>query len=94
MNKIYVLFTLIIMSNLSLAQDEKLVGTWVGNDKEGILIKFIFDDEGYVTMVSDGVEFGGKKFDVNGISASMKYKTDQSVNPHKVNYLLKDLSGE
>lgn len=24
----------------------------------------------------------------------MKYKTDQSVNPHKVNYLLKDLSGE
>lgn len=58
MNKIYVLFTLIIMSNLSLAQDEKLVGTWVGNDKEGMLIKFIFDDEGYVTMVSDGVEFG------------------------------------
>lgn len=93
MKKGFLLFILLLISSLSFAQDKKLVGTWKGNDSQGTEIKFIFDAEGYITMSSDGLEVGGKNFDVNGITVSMKYETDLSQTPHKLTYILTDLSG-
>jgi len=59
-----------------------IVGKWTSvdaNDNGG----FIFDSEGYATMIKEGETMGGKEFEMQGIKACMRYKIDESSTPIK-----------
>lgn len=93
MKKTLLLFCFIVFSNIAIAQDKKIVGTWKGINREGTNIEFVFDSEGYITMSSRGEVIGGKEFEIQGVKASTKYETDQTTNPFKLIYKLINLSG-
>lgn len=93
MKKLLLLLFIISFADIAIAQDKNLVGTWKAINFEGSTAEFIFDSEGYITMISEGIEFGGKEFDLEGIKASLKYETDQTTSPFKLLYRLIDLSG-
>lgn len=93
MKKLLLLLYIISFADIAIAQDKNLVGTWKAINFEGSTAEFIFDSEGNITMISEGIEFGGKEFDLEDIKASLKYETDQTTSPFKLIYRLIDLSG-
>jgi hypothetical protein len=64
-------------------EDFNFVGKWMGKDEGGLTGGFIFDDEGYVTFIKDGMEVGGKNSVIEGRAVIMKYAIDQNVRPIK-----------
>lgn len=66
------------------AQQEKLVGSWTGEDK-GDVGTVIFDEEGYFTLINNGKTMGGKEFDLTSeVKAKMTYAVKPGSNPIEV----------
>lgn len=81
----YLITLLLLVSSMSLtAQDEQLLGTWLSSEGN-----MIFDSDGFVTIEYETATIGGKEFDMNGIKASMVYKTDYSTNPYSITMTIK-----
>jgi hypothetical protein len=79
-----VLFILVVLSltsfsvKNSFADKYNLVGKWSGKDTSGNIGTFLFDKEGYATIILKGEAMGGKDFNRNGIKGDMKYEYIQS----------------
>ena len=65
-----------------------IVGKWSGLDENNENGTFVFDADGYATMIKNGQSMGGKEFEMKGIKASMKYKIDKSSNPIKFDIIV------
>lgn len=82
---------LIILSFISLnsfyAQDNNIVGTWEANEN-GETVRFKFDNDGYVYFTEEGVTVGGSSYDMNGVEASLVYKTDYSKSPNWIDFVI------
>lgn len=68
-----------------------IVGEWTGQDKKNANGSFIFDEEGYATMIRGEETMGGKEFELEGIKASMRYVMDESTNPIKFDLVITSL---
>ena len=51
----------------------------------------IFDNEGYVTIETDGETFGGKEFEMNGEKGSMSYVINSSAEPIQIDLIMTKL---
>lgn len=71
--------------------DFNIVGKWTGFDEEKEKGSFVFDSEGYATMIKDNQMMGGKEFVMNGMKACMKYKIDESSTPIKFDLIIFNL---
>jgi len=65
-----------------------LIGKWKGNDGGEVGI-ISFDKEGYVTFEVNGQEVGGKDYESEGMIFDMFYETDETVVPHKIDFIIK-----
>lgn len=86
----YIITLLLFATSLSLsAQDEneKLIGTWTGESK-GEVGSFIFDEEGFVTIIIGQDTFGGKSFEMEGMTGNMTYVVDFNGDPHSLEMTL------
>lgn len=71
-----------------------IVGEWTGQDKKNANGSFIFDKEGYATMIRGEETMGGKEFELEGIKASMQYVMDESSNPIKFDLVVTALKNK
>ncbi|MFA9212354.1 MAG: hypothetical protein ACEQSR_00715 [Candidatus Methylacidiphilales bacterium] len=80
------IFTLVIcLQN----QAQNLVGSWKAIiDKDEI--EFKFDSTGFATMKSDGETIGGEMFTMDGKKYFMKYTSNPSVTPNRLDLILFD----
>lgn len=87
MKKIIVLILVVISMSSFNAPLEinnfNIVGKWTGIDNNNDKGSFVFDFEGYATIIKEGESMGGKEFEMQGIKACMKYKIDYSSTPIK-----------
>lgn len=84
---ISILFFTIIFCLAGKAQN--LVGSWktiINNDEIG----FSFDSLGYATMKGEGETIGGEMFLMDGKKYYMKYSTNLSAKPYKLDMILFD----
>lgn len=84
MKKILLLLVVgLLLSSFSIAGGENFnfVGKWMGKDETGSMGGFVFDKDGYVTLIKDGKEMGGKNSVIEGKTVIMKYVINQNTNP-------------
>jgi len=64
-----------------------LVGRWRDIDKSqsGFMT---FDQEGYVTLETNGEVVGGKNFVVDGVTANMRYETREDTDPMEIDFIV------
>ncbi len=84
---ISILFFTIIFCLASKAQN--LIGSWksIINNEE---IGFSFDSLGYATMKGEGETIGGEMFLMDGKKYYMKYSTNLTTKPYKLDLILFD----
>jgi hypothetical protein len=70
-----------------------LVGQWKGED-DGEVGIISFDKEGYVSFTVNGEKIGGKEYTAEGLVFDMYYESDESVQPHKMDFVIKMHAGE
>lgn len=96
MKKIVVLILVVIsMSSFKVPfeiSNFNIVGKWVGVDDKNNKGAFVFDSEGYATMIVDGEVMGGKEFEMKGATACMKYKIDETSKPIKFDIIVTTLN--
>ncbi len=72
------------------AQQEKLIGSWTGED-QGEVGSVIFEADGYCAFVIGGQKLGGKEFDMDGVKGSMTYTLDDSSKPLKITMTMTEI---
>jgi len=70
-----------------------LVGQWKGED-DGEVGIISFDKEGYVSFTVYGEQVGGKEYKAEGLLFDMYYEADESVLPHKMDFVIKMHDGQ
>ncbi len=65
-----------------------IVGQWKGED-DGEVGIISFDKEGYVSFTVNGEQVGGKGYKAEGLVFDMYYESDESVHPHKMDFVIK-----
>ena len=92
MKKVIALVLIVIsMSSFNVPLENNnfnIVGKWTGIDDSNDKGSFVFDSEGYATMIKDGESMGGKEFEMQGIKACMRYKIDESSTPIKFDIIV------
>lgn len=83
--------TITLSSQITSAQS--LVGKWKGEDNGEVGI-IHFDKDGYVSFTVGGEHVGGKNYQAEGLTFDMFYETDDSVTPHKVDFIIKMDEGQ
>jgi hypothetical protein len=62
-----------------------IVGKWIGEEK-GDVGYFIFDEEGYATLETQGQVLGGKEFMMNGLKCAMTYTVNYESTPMEIDF--------
>lgn len=88
-NRISGIVLLLVLAgmNLSMLSAQSLKGKWQGAS-EGEVGMMTFDKQGYVSFVVGGEPYGGRNFKAEGLSMYMKYHTDDSIEPHTVDFVM------
>jgi hypothetical protein len=89
MRRILLFLISVLFATVLSAQETKfdITGKWRESDKpDGY--SFVFDTEGYVTMIADGQTVGGKEFEIKGVKGQMVYKLDFTQTPIQIDLIL------
>jgi len=70
-----------------------IVGQWKGED-DGEVGIISFDKEGYVSFTVNGEQVGGKEYKAEGLVFDMYYESDESVQPYKMDFVIKMHDGQ
>ncbi|MES2486761.1 MAG: hypothetical protein V4581_12550 [Bacteroidota bacterium] len=92
MRRIVSLFVLgfILCSFTASTTDFSLLGTWKAvKSTENLTI--IFEADGFSTWKNGEEVMGGKKFEMDGKFYQMTYKSDMSVKPHQLDFIMTEL---
>lgn len=83
---------LLFCSQAAFAQQpaKEIVGTWEGVDGNDTLT-FVFETEGYFTMMKSKQSFGGRSMNVKGKNMSLTYALDETQSPMHLDLILTDL---
>ncbi|AGC77672.1 uncharacterized protein (TIGR03067 family) [Nonlabens dokdonensis] len=82
----FVMVSLLLLSSFTTAQ-EKLVGKWKGQDK-GDIGYLILTEDGYATFQLEDQVFGGKSFEMRGVTSKMTYEIDRSQYPNAIDFII------
>lgn len=95
MKKIFVLLFVFVFASSFNVNNSKvsfnIVGKWVSKEKKDNGGCFIFDNEGYATIIKNGERIGGKEFEMKGEKGRMEYTLDKSTNPIKFDIIVTKL---
>ncbi|WP_375241804.1 hypothetical protein [Lacinutrix sp.] len=86
----FVLVALLILCSFTISEGEH-VGRWKGKDK-GDIGFLTLSSEGFATFEFNGQEMGGKSYDHQGVTASMKYVVDYKSSPTAIDFIIIDNS--
>jgi hypothetical protein len=81
-------FFSLLISSTTFAQDEH-IGTWHATD-DGKLGYVKFAEDGYAWFIVDDKPIGGPSFQLDSVECNLTYTIDYSVNPHRVDFVVKD----
>lgn len=89
MKKLVFLFITIVSLSSFTTRDTKIdiVGKWIG-EENGDVGYFLFDEEGYATLETQGQIIGGKEFLMNGKKCSMSYTVNYDAEPIEIDFTL------
>jgi hypothetical protein len=91
MKKIFLFIVVASLSSFSVsspADNFDFVGKWTGKDESGVTGGFIFDKEGYATMIKGDKVMGGKEFAIQGKKGSMKYSVNYASDPMEFDLII------
>lgn len=83
----WIAITFLLITSFTTVKEGELVGTWKGADK-GDIGFLTFSADGFATFEIEGQTMGGKSFDMQGISAQMRYTIDASALPASIDFII------
>jgi len=86
----FALVTLLMLFSFTAPEDDH-IGKWKGKDKGDIGFLTLSSD-GYATFEFNGQIMGGKSYNHQGRTASMKYTVNKGVSPTAIDFMIIDKS--
>lgn len=80
----FIILTLLFssfFSSLYAIEEKDFVGMWEGIDQQGRKVAFLFQKEGYLTIITSKKVIGGQAVREDGLKISFKYSFDANQNP-------------
>jgi hypothetical protein len=83
-NKIFGVFLFTLFFSFgAYAEELSLIGFWEGVDHRGDRVGFLFQENGFLTIITQGKIIGGRDADPEG-SSSVKYSIKTTENPYQI----------
>lgn len=81
------LFVLCFLAS-SQVYSQSLIGSWKGEDGGEVGV-ITFDKNGYVSFTVNGESIGGKGYKAEGMVFDMVYETNDTADPHHMDFVIK-----
>ncbi|MCB1157413.1 MAG: hypothetical protein H7A25_16380 [Leptospiraceae bacterium] len=91
MNKFFfgILFFIMLLSGIEALPLQPVAGMWEGMDKNGKKVAFLFEENGYLTIISGEYIAGGQNFVSSGERSSIRYSFNFDEKPNTMDMELK-----